>query len=327
MLSFPQQPMLAKPVRQLPPADALPGGCVYEPKYDGYRALLFVDDIGCRIQSRRGNDITASFPDIAAAADDQIPAGNVLDGELVVWEDRRLEFAELQRRLASTGNAARRAYQHPATFVAFDLLCRDHRDVRLDTFRDRRAALEDLVSNHQGPPIQPVPQTRDRAEALRQLADYATDPIGIEGLVVKGLDQPYRPGQRDWMKIRVRDTVEVVVGAITGTLTAPHRLVVGQYDVAGKLVIVGGTDVLGGRERRSIAPLLQLPTGEHPWPTELADASAGPGGRQRQSITRVEPRLVVEVSVEEDAGSGLARRVARFVRVRPDLTIEETEVL
>ena len=105
MLSFPQEPMLAKPVRQLPPADAMPGGCVYEPKYDGYRALLFVDDVGCRIQSRRGNDITASFPDIAAAADDLIPAGSVVDGELVVWEGGRLEFVELQRRLSSTGNA------------------------------------------------------------------------------------------------------------------------------------------------------------------------------------------------------------------------------
>jgi ATP-dependent DNA ligase len=324
VLPFPQELVLARSVELLPAVGALPGGCVYEPKFDGYRALLFIDDSTCLIQSRRRHDITASFPDVAAAARDQLPSGLVLDGELVVWVDDRREFSELQQRLVSSTEAGLLAHEKPATFVAFDLLCVEGRDVRAMPLRDRRAELAKILPES-GHVLQLTPQTSDRSEAESWMADYAAGRVnGIEGVVAKGAAQPYRSGKRDWLKIRVQDTLEVVVGAITGPLTAPDRLVLGQYDATGQLVIIGRTDRLGGRERRLVAPLLHLPKNSHPWPSEIA---AGPLGRDRQLITRVEPTLVVEVSVDGSADPEGSQRLAAFVRARPDLAIEETEVV
>ena len=326
MLPFPQELVLARSARRLPTATALPGGSVYEPKFDGYRALLFVDDGRCRIQSRRRQDITASFPDIAAVAGDQLPSGLVLDGELVVWIDDRLDFSELQVRLASAAEAGRRAHARPSTFMAFDLLCVGGQDVRSDPLRDRRAAIEAVLADT-GRVMKMAPQTSQRSEAEAWMAEYLAGAAGFEGIVAKGAEQPYRPGKRDWLKIRVQDTLELIVGAITGPLTAPDRLVLGQYDVTGELVIIGGTSSLGGRERRSIAPLLQLPKNSHPWPGEMEAARLGHWAGDRQLITRVDPTLVVEVSVDDAVGPQGSQRLAEFVRVRPDLTVEETEVL
>ena len=327
MLPFPQELVLARSVQVLPAAGALPGGCVYEPKFDGYRALLFVDDGTCRIQSRRRQDITASFPDVAAAACDQLPSGTVLDGELVVWVDDRREFSELQQRLASSTEAGLLAHEKPATFVAFDLLCVEDRDVRTIPLRDRRATLEDVLPEF-GQVLQLTPQTGDRSEAESWMADYEAGRVdGLEGIVAKGAAQSYRPGTRDWLKIRVKDTLEVVVGAITGPLTAPDRLVLGQYDDTGQLVIIGGTDSLGGRERRMVAPLLHLPKNSHPWPSEIAVDRLGRWAGGRQLITRVEPTLVVEVSVDVTPDPEDSQPNAAFVRARPDLAAEETEVV
>ena len=327
VLTFPQELVLASSAKRLPPDDALPGGCVYEPKFDGYRALLFVDGGGCRIQSRRRHDITASFPDIAAVACDQLPSGLVLDGELVVWVGDRLEFSELQHRLASSAEAGRRAHVQPATFVAFDLLCVGGQDARSIPLRDRRAALAAVLPEN-GRVMQLAPQTSDRGEAEAWMADYAAGAVGgLEGIVAKGADQPYRPGKRDWLKVRVQDSLEVIVGAITGPLTAPDRLVLGQYDATGELVIIGGTSSLGSRERRSVARLLQLPKNSHPWPSEMAPDRLGRWAKDQQLITRVEPTLVVEVLVNGAADPDGSQRIAEFVRARPDLTVEETEVV
>jgi len=326
MLPFPQELVLARSARRLPPVDAFPGGCVYEPKYDGYRALLFVHDGRCRIQSRRRQDITASFPDIAAVAGDQLPSGLILDGELVVWVDDRLDFSEIQLRLASAAEAGRRAHERPATFMAFDLLCVGDQDVRGNPLRERRATLETVLADT-GPVTKMAPQTNRRNEAEAWMAEYLAGAAGFEGIVAKGAEQPYRPRKRDWLKIRVQDTLELIVGAITGPLTAPDRLVLGQYDVTGELVIVGGTSSLGARERRSIAPLLRLPKNSHPWPGEMGAARLGRWADDRQLITRVDPTLVVEVSVDDAVDQQGSQRLAEFVRVRPDLTIEETEVI
>jgi ATP-dependent DNA ligase len=121
---WPDGVTLAKPVEALPPRNALPEGCLYEPKWDGYRALIRVDDDGARIRSRRGTDLTSAFPDVAAAAAEQLHPGTLLDGELVIWDTDRdgLDFAALQRRLASAPRVARLAARQPASFVAFDIL-------------------------------------------------------------------------------------------------------------------------------------------------------------------------------------------------------------
>lgn len=326
VLPFPQELVVARSARRIPPADALPGGCVYEPKFDGYRALLFVGDEGCRIQSRRRQDITASFLDVAAVARDQLPSGLVLDGELVVRVDDRIEFTELQQRLGSPAEVGRSAHLRPATFVGFDLLCLQGQDTRHLPLRDRRDALENILAAA-GRFMRLSPQTSNRGEAESWMADYAAGAIGLEGIVAKGAEQPYRPGKRDWLKVRVQDTLELIVGAIIGPLTAPDRLVLGQYDVTGELVVMGTTNRLGGRERRSVARFLQLPKNSHPWPSEMQAGQLGRWAGDRQPITKVEPWLVVEVSMNDAVDPGGSLGMAEFVRARPDLTVEETEVV
>lgn len=122
MLKPPLEPMLARPVDRLPAPEALHGGAAYEPKWGGYRTVLFVDTDGVVVQSRRGKDITASFPEIAAAAGSQLPRGTVLDGELVVLGAGSLDFTALQRRIVSPRRGQQLAAEQPASFVAFDLL-------------------------------------------------------------------------------------------------------------------------------------------------------------------------------------------------------------
>ena len=142
---WPDGVTLAKPVETLPPRNALPGGCLYEPKWDGYRALIRVDGDGARIRSRRGTDLTSAFPDVAAAAAEQLHPGTLLDGELVIWnrDAKGLDFAALQRRLASAPRVTRLVAEQPASFVAFDILLDGGVALAGRPLRDRRRALEE----------------------------------------------------------------------------------------------------------------------------------------------------------------------------------------
>jgi ATP-dependent DNA ligase len=318
----PLVPMLAKAADRLPAATALAGGAAYEPKWDGYRSVLFVDPDGVVVQSRRGKDITASFPDVADAAADQLPVGTVIDGELVVLGDGgTLDFAALQRRIVAPRRGRQIAVGQPASFVAFDLLAADGVDLRDRTFRERRHQLVDVMADSR-PPLQLTPQTLDVEVARGWLRDYAQTPVGLEGVVVKGLGQPYRGGSRGWLKVRVRETVEVIVGAVTGTLRAPERLVLGMYDDTGELVVAGGTSSLSTRQRKNVVPWLRAPTTPHPWPAELPQGRMGHFGGGLVEVTLAEP-LVVEVDADQSLQNGRWRHVTRFVRTRPDLSPAE----
>ncbi|VTU41409.1 Putative DNA ligase-like protein/MT0965 (plasmid) [Variovorax sp. PBS-H4] len=187
---------LAKARDDIPPARALPGGCVYELKWDGYRAAIVIDHRGSRIWSRQGTDLTDKFPEITAPAA-QLPAGTVLDGELVIYNGARLDFDLLQRRMATSPakiDDLVRAY--PASFMVFDLLATDGLDLRARPFTERRHQLEHLTD--WAPPLQLSPTTTDRDEAVRWMELYR--PAGIEGIVSKGQTSPYRPGVRDWIR-------------------------------------------------------------------------------------------------------------------------------
>ncbi len=317
MLGFGQEPMLARPVTALPHEAALPGGALYEPKFDGYRGLLFVEEGRCRVQSRRGHDITDAFQDVATAVEDQLPDGSVVDGELVVWGDEALDFAELQRRLASRKRLARR----PASFVAFDVLAIGGADIRPWPLRRRREAL-DLLMQESLPPLQISPQTDSRHDAEQWMRDYADNPVGIEGLVIKGASTSYVSGKREWLKYRIRDTVEVLVGAVTGSLKLPERLILGLYR-DGELQVVGSTGDLTIRQQRSMAPLLTPANADHPWPDDLSEGRLGHFGNRRVPITKVEPTLVVEVSADSAFERGRWRHITTFVRPRPDLDADE----
>jgi ATP-dependent DNA ligase len=313
------EPMLAAAVGEVPQPDALPGGCVYEPKWDGFRGIVSVDGQGrVTVASRRRKDLSSSFPDVVDAVLDQLGGPLVLDGELVVWAGGRLDFTALQQRLVAGRRLAALAAALPVSYVVFDVLAIAGEDLTASPWRARRARLEELMAGAR-PPLQLSPATTDRDEALVWFETWA--PVGVEGLVVKGRDQPYLPGQRRWLKVRHRQSAEAVVGAVVGTVAAPERLVLGAFDPGGVLRVVGTTGPLPSRVAQAVGAVLAIPVGEHPWPVEIPHALMGglPGQRPPTLVTLVEPAVVVEVSVDTAFERGRWRHLARFVRLRPEL--------
>ncbi|MCX5194392.1 ATP-dependent DNA ligase [Streptomyces sp. NBC_00249] len=247
---------LAAAVRSLPRGV----GLAYEPKFDGHRLVVLRTASDVVLQARSGRIVTAAFPDLAAAAR-RLPAGTVLDGEVVVWHAGRTDFALVQRRAAAAtaARAAVLAQSLPASYAAFDVLELAGVDVRGRPYERRRALLVDLLLPL-GPPLQPVPMTTDP-----ELAEtwYETLPAsGIEGLVVKRLDQAYPAGRRAWRKLRHTDVRDAAVIGYTGSPRRPLALV---------LVLAGAEDE---------APLVSSPLSAG-LRTELAAAvtrASGTGG-------------------------------------------------
>ncbi|WP_454857567.1 ATP-dependent DNA ligase [Promicromonospora soli] len=317
-LAGPVQVALARPVEQIPHAGALPGGARYEPKWDGFRAAITRHPAGARLWSRRGTELTATFPEIAAAATEQLAPGTVLDGELVIWSAGRLAFAALQIRMGrGPRSAAAHAAQHPASYAAFDILALDDHDTRDLPFDERRELLEQLATT---PPLNLSPVTDDATLAAEWFETYTA--VGVEGLVVKGGAQPYPAGKRDWLKIKHRETVDVVCGAVIGTRSAPQEIVAGLA-IDGRLRIVGRTTPLSPSARRALAPWLSPPTGEHPWPAHVPPTALSRFNAARGDVvdlTLVEP-IVVEVSADVGWDGQSFRHLLRFLRVRPDAEV------
>lgn len=294
---------LAKPVRQIPEPRALPGGCVYEPKWDGYRLVVVRTAGSTRLWSKQGRDLTDRFPDLAAAALAQVPAGTVVDGEVVIWNGSRLDFGLLQQRmLASPGRIRALVAAHPASYVAFDLL----------------AALEQAAQRW-APPLQLTPSTTDVEEARRWFEDFR--PAGIEGLVAKGAGTRYAPGRREWLKVKSWETTEVLAGGVIGTLDRPSQLVAGRFR-DGELVVVGRTSPLTPAQADELAAVLRPAGEDHPWPDRIGTGRFG-GGRLSVPLTRVAPEVVVEVSADAALQAGVFRHPLRYLRVRPDLRPED----
>jgi ATP-dependent DNA ligase len=314
-LSGPVAVELAKPVRTIPAASALPGGCLYEPKWDGYRLVVVRTDGSTRVWSKQGRDLTDRFPDVVAAAVAQVPAGTVLDGEVVIWNGSRLDFGLLQQRMVTpAGRIAALAAAHPASYVAFDLLAAGGTDLRAWTLTRRRAALADLAARW-APPLQLSPATTDPAEARTWFHDYR--PAGVEGLVAKGAGTRYAPGRREWLKVKSWETTEVIAGGVIGPIERPSQLVAGRYR-DGELVVVGRTSPLSPRQSAELAAVLTPADGDHPWPERIGTGRFG-GGRLSVVLTRVDPAVVAEVSADAALQAGVFRHPLRFVRVRPDL--------
>jgi len=306
---------LAKPVRDIPAPHALPGGCLYEPKWDGYRLVVVRSAGSTRVWSKQGRDLTDRFPDVVAAAVAQVPAGTVLDGEVVIWNGARLDFGLLQQRMVTaTGRIPALAAAHPASYVAFDVLASGGTDLRSWKLNRRRAALEDLAGRW-APPMQLSPATADRDEARAWFTDYR--PAGIEGLVAKGAGTRYAPGRREWLKVKSWETIEVLAGGVIGPIGAPSQLVAGRYR-DGELVVVGRTSPLNPQQSAELAAVLTPAAGGHPWPERIGTGRFG-GGKLSVALTRVEPVVVVEVSADAALQAGVFRHPLRFVRVRPDL--------
>jgi ATP-dependent DNA ligase len=318
-LAGPVAVALAKPARDLPRADALPGGVLYEPKWDGYRLVVVRSGGTTRVWSRQGRDLSSRFPDVVAAAVAQVPPGTVLDGEVVVWNGSRLDFGLLQQRMVAPGGRIRTlAAAAPASYVAFDLLALGGADLRDRRLRERRAALEELAVRW-APPMQLSPVTTDPAEARQWSADFR--PAGVEGLVAKGAGTRYAPGRREWLKVKSWETTEVLAGGVIGSLERPGQLVAGRYR-DGELVVVGRTSPLSPAHSAELADVLTAAGPDHPWPDRIGTGAFG-GGRLSVPLTRVRPDVVVEVSADAALQAGVFRHPLRFVRVRPDLTPDD----
>jgi ATP-dependent DNA ligase len=300
---------LAKPVRSIPPPNALPGGCRYEPKWDGYRLVIVRAAQSTRLWSKQGRDLTDRF--LA-----QLPPGTVLDGEVVVWNGERLDFGLLQRRMVTAASRiGPLVATHPASYVAFDLLAGGGTDLRGRPLRRRRAELDRLAARW-APPLQLSPTTADVEEARQWFTDFRA--AGVEGLVAKGAASRYASGRREWLKVKSWETAEVLAGGVIGPIDHPGQLVAGLYRADGELVVVGRTSPLSPRQSAELAEVL-IPAGDdHPWPERIGTGRFG-GGRLSVGLTRVEPTAVVEVSADAALQAGVFRHPLRYVRIRPDL--------
>jgi ATP-dependent DNA ligase len=307
---------LAKAVESIPRVDALPGGCFYEMKWDGFRAACLVEPGGVSLWSRQGKDLSRFFPDLVQAVAGEVPPGCVVDGEAVLWSGDRLDFEALQQRMV-TARAGLPALvrERPASFVAFDILAVAGRDTRALPFVDRRALLEELARAW-APPLQLSPVTKDRAVAETWFEEMPAS--GVEGLMVKGAAQAYEP-KRIWLKVKSRASVDAVCAAVIGPITQPRAVVVG-LPMHGRLRIVGRSAPLSAGAGRDLAQYLRPPRGKHPWPEEISERVLDRFNKESGTIrlTLVEP-LVVEVSADV-AWSGQAfRHSVRLLRSRPEL--------
>lgn len=252
---------LAKAVESIPRGDTLPGGSVFEMKFDGFRAVCLVGSDGAWLYSRQGKDLSRYFPDVLDSVREQIPPGCAVDAEVVVWSGGRLDFEALQLRLVSSKAAlVESVMKSPASLIAFDVLAVAGQDTRGLQFRDRRALLEELARGWI-PPLHLSPVTSDRALAATWFSDMTA--TGVEGIVIKGEGQTYEP-RRIWLKVKSRSALDVVLAAVIGPMAHPRAAVVG-LPVRGRLRIVGRSTSLTARVGRDLATYLRPPRGRHPW--------------------------------------------------------------
>lgn len=336
MLTPPIEPMLAKPLGSTIPTTA--ANVQFEPKWDGFRALVFWDGADVVLQGRgRGAkdgdmvDLAYAFPELVDAVRAQLPTNVVLDGEIVVEQDGRLDFGVLSQRLrprseAGSGNIARLAEQHPASLLLFDVLFAEV-DCRSQPMRERRARLEELAGDWR-PPLLLTPATTDPAAAKTWFDDFES--AGIDGLIVKGLDDAYRPGERLQGKIKHERSADVVVaGWRAYTKPGPDgapiigSLLLGLHDEHGVLQYVGGASAFSMATRAALReivnPLMLDADAPHPWRDGSATRVPGEANRWRkeQPWIALAPQLVAEVGYDQML-EGRFRHAAKFMRWRPD---------
>jgi ATP-dependent DNA ligase len=319
----PIEPMLAKLTDEVPAGEFL-----YEPKWDGFRAIIFCGS-DVFIQSRDLRPLDRYFPELHEAALEHMPPGSVIDGEIVIARGDTLDFDALQMRLhPAASRVAKLSKEIPASFVAFDLLAAGGRDLRRTPQHQRRAALERLLANV-GPPIHVTPVTRDRTLAVDWLARF--EGAGLDGVIAKPLELTYEPGKRAMLKIKHARTADCVVGGFRWHKSGRDRvgsLLLGLYDHKGRLHHVGITSAFTMATRKALvdelAPLRARALDGHPW-RDWADAEGSrlPGGQSRWSAGKDlswEPlriERVVEVKYDHLQGDRF-RHATIFLRWRPD---------
>jgi ATP-dependent DNA ligase len=325
----PVEPMLAKLATELPGGDAF----LYEPKWDGFRAIVFRGGGDVFIQSRDLRPLDRYFPELHAALIAGLPDGCVVDGEIVIATSHGLDFDALQLRLhPAASRVAKLAGETPASFVAFDALAVGGTDIRNRPQAERRSSLERLLAQT-WPPIHLTPATRSLEQATEWLSRF--EGAGLDGVVVKPVDQIYEPGKRVMIKVKHVRTADCVVAGFrwhkTGKDTLVGSLLLGLYDDRKRLHHVGVTSSFTMAVRKQLAhelaPLRDDALTDHPW-RDWAEAGAAtttrmPGGQSRWSAGKdlswepVRIERVCEVKYDHMQGDRF-RHAAVFLRWRPD---------
>ena len=322
----PVEPMLAKLADEVPEGDFL-----YEPKWDGFRALVFRSADDLFIQSRDLRPLNRYFPELQAELETALPTGCVLDGEIVIVGPSGLDFDALQLRLHPAESRVQKlAREMPASFVAFDALAIDNTDLRQQPQQVRRNVLEDLLRDAR-PPLYLTPMTRDRVRALRWLREF--EGAGLDGVIAKPAQLAYQPGKRALVKVKHVRTADCVVAGFRWHKSgkdAVGSLLLGLYDEGGQLHHVGVTSAFTMAMRRQLvselAPLRRDALQGHPWrdwANAADDATRMPGAQSRWSAGKDlswEPlriERVCEVKYDHLQGDRF-RHATQFVRWRPD---------
>jgi ATP-dependent DNA ligase len=324
----PIEPMLAKLATELPPGD----GWLFEPKWDGFRAIVFRDHDRLYIQSRDLKPLGRYFPELDVALRTNLPARCVVDGEIVIATDHGLDFDALQLRLHPAASRVKKlAAETPAAFVAFDLLADDRSDLRGRPQAQRRSRLEAALGRASGS-VHLTPCSHDRSVAEEWFHRF--EGAGLDGVVAKHERTTYQPGKRVMIKVKHARTADCVVAGFRWHKRGPETLVgsllLGLYDGAGQLHHVGVTSSFTTEVRRRLAqelePLRKDALAAHPWRdwTEVADGAVRlPGAQSRWSVGKdlswepVRVERVCEVKYDHLQGDRF-RHGAVFVRWRPD---------
>jgi ATP-dependent DNA ligase len=324
----PVAPMLAKAVKDMPAGDLS-----YEPKWDGFRSIIFRDGDEVEIGSRNERPMTRYFPEVVDAVLASLPERSVIDGEIVVADadQRKLDFEALQQRIHPADSRVRMlAEKTPASFVAFDLLALGDEDCTLWPFERRRALLEEALAEA-APPVYLTPTTRDRDVALGWFSQF--EGAGLDGIVAKLLDDGgYQPDKRVMFKIKHERTADCVVAGYRVHKSGPDAigsLLLGLYDAGGNLASVGVVGAFPMAMRKELFQEVQpLVTGfeGHPWnwggqegnvrhPRE-AQGSRWNAGKDLGFVP-LRPERVVEVRYEHMEGARF-RHTAQWIRWRDD---------
>jgi ATP-dependent DNA ligase len=335
----PIEPMLAKLADAIPDA----GGFLFEPKWDGFRSIVFRSADDVYIQSRDLKPLDRYFPELHESLLERLPPGCIVDGEIVIAGERGLDFDALQLRLHPAASRVQKlAKACPSSFVAFDALAVDGRSIQQLPQRERREALE-LLLRDVAPPVYLTPVTRDRAVAAEWLQRF--EGAGLDGVIAKPEDAPYQPGKRAMFKIKHARTADCVAAGFRWHKKAPGlvgSLLLGLYDQGGTLHHVGVTSSFTMAKRKQLAeelePLRMDALASHPW-RQWAEGSASakaaadpgqrmPGGQSRWSAGKDlswEPlriERVCEVKYDHMQGDRF-RHAATFLRWRDDKSPED----
>ncbi|MCK8466818.1 ATP-dependent DNA ligase [Microbacterium sp. KSW4-16] len=316
-------PMLAKAVPAVPPAEKVPGGLLYEPKWDGFRGLIAWDGETVEIGSRGAKPLTRYFPELVEAIPELLPGPCLLDGEIVVATgpqgSQRLDWEALSQRIhPAASRVATLAASTPAMFIAFDLLAVGDDDLLAEPFESRRTRLEALLASVEHP-LHITRTTRDHDAAVRWLAEF--EGAGLDGVIAKPLTQPYAPGKRTLFKIKHARTADVVALGyrVHKSGSGVGSLLVGLYGADGVLRQVGGVAAWSDVRRQELVEELD------PW-VERDDSGAAvtaEGERSRfsggkdVSFVRLRPERVLEVRYDQLEGARF-RHTVQFERWRPD---------